>query len=87
MAKEKMNCPFTNRLCEECALYRGRHYYLCYYKKYRGYLGNPGESAEGDSTPTAVGRSKGIFEIPEFTHHSAIDPFVTKDEERQEEEV
>lgn len=40
MAKTKMLCPFSNQLCRECPQYRGRHYYLCYYTKYRGYLGD-----------------------------------------------
>jgi hypothetical protein len=39
MAKDKMLCPFSGELCRECPQFRGRHYYLCYYTKYRGYLG------------------------------------------------
>ncbi len=39
MAKTEMLCPFTNKLCGECALYRGRHYYLSLCKQYRGYIG------------------------------------------------
>jgi hypothetical protein len=46
MAKTKMLCPFTNKLCRECAQYRGRHYYLCYCSKYRGYIGDPEERTE-----------------------------------------
>jgi hypothetical protein len=38
MAKTKMICPFSGKLCKECPLYRGRHYYLCFAKKYRGHL-------------------------------------------------
>jgi hypothetical protein len=38
MAKTKMICPFSGELCVECPQYRGRHYYLCFAKKYRGYL-------------------------------------------------
>ncbi len=41
MAKTDMLCPFTQRLCTECALYRGRHYYLSACKQYRGYIGKP----------------------------------------------
>ncbi|NIM58056.1 MAG: hypothetical protein GTO16_03805 [Candidatus Aminicenantes bacterium] len=41
MAKKKMLCPFSGELCRECPQYRGRHYYLCYCKEYRGYLGIP----------------------------------------------
>jgi len=40
MAKIKMLCPFSAELCRECPQYRGRHYYLCFYTGYRGYLGN-----------------------------------------------
>ena len=38
MAKTPMLCPFSERLCEECETYRGRHYYLCMCEKYRGYI-------------------------------------------------
>ena len=46
MAKINMRCPFNQRLCDECPLYRGRHYYLCFCKKYRGYIGEPGGQAK-----------------------------------------
>jgi len=36
MAKHKILCPITGTTCIECAVYRGRHYYLCYSKAYRG---------------------------------------------------
>jgi len=39
MAKAEMLCTFNRRLCTECPLYRGRHYYLCFNEKYRGYIG------------------------------------------------
>jgi hypothetical protein len=41
MAKIDMLCPFNHRLCDECPLYRGRHYYLSFCEKYRGYIGEP----------------------------------------------
>ncbi len=41
MAKTDMLCPFTQRLCTECALYRGRHFYLGTCQRYRGYIGKP----------------------------------------------
>jgi hypothetical protein len=85
MAKERMICPFSNRLCEECALYRGRHYYLCFCQKYRGYLGQPGEAAKGNSTFVPGARSNGNFEIPSIIPTNAIDPFVTDQESHQEE--
>jgi len=46
MAKIDMVCPFSDRLCDECPLYRGRHYYLCFCKKYRGYIGESDEQAK-----------------------------------------
>lgn len=36
MAKHNMVCPFSGTACKECAVYRGRHYYLCYSAAYRG---------------------------------------------------
>ena len=50
MAKTKMICPFSGKICEECPLYKGRHYYLCFAKKYRGYLGDKEETAPQDKT-------------------------------------
>lgn len=36
-------CPFTHKLCAECALYRGRHLYLSFSKQYWGYTDEPKE--------------------------------------------
>jgi len=38
-------CPFSNRPCRDCSLYRGRHYALCYSESYRGYMGQAGGGA------------------------------------------
>ena len=38
MAKTPMLCTFNEKLCKECHIYRGRHYYLCTCEKYRGYI-------------------------------------------------
>lgn len=38
MAKVSMVCPFSNKMCRDCAIYRGSHYYLCFKKEYRGCL-------------------------------------------------
>ncbi|MBN1224737.1 MAG: hypothetical protein JXB23_15935 [Candidatus Aminicenantes bacterium] len=54
MAKKKMLCPFSGELCRECPQYRGRHYYLCFSTKYRGYLGHgkgSGAVDDWDSDP------------------------------------
>jgi hypothetical protein len=68
MAKEKMLCPFSGKLCQECPLYRGRHYYLCFSKSYRGHLENAGETAE-ESNP-----AEPVWEPAEMP--SAVDPFL-----------
>jgi hypothetical protein len=59
MAKEAMICPFSKNLCRECAFYRGRHYYLCYNTKYRGYLLSKNLKPDNNSS------SKNIFIINE----------------------
>jgi hypothetical protein len=74
VAKEDMLCPFSGKLCRECALYRGRHYYLCFSKKYRGHL-EKSEGATKGSNPGACEAEPGRqFEIP-IKMPSAIDPF------------
>ena len=35
------SCPFTHGLCAQCALYRGRHYYLSFHNQDRGYTDEP----------------------------------------------
>ena len=67
MAKTKMLCPFTNGLCKECPMYRGRHYYLCFHKKYRGHLEGAGKKLEGHTWQTA---HQPKFEIPQSLPHS-----------------
>jgi len=54
MAKIDMLCTFSHRLCDECPLYRGRHYYLCFNEKYRGYIGEPKEHAKSDVAKHSV---------------------------------
>jgi hypothetical protein len=77
VAKEGVICPFSSRLCEECALYRGRHYYLCFCREYRGYLDTPGDVTREDFPPVPGARSNGKFSIPSVIPVSAIDPFAT----------
>lgn len=36
MAKVKMACPITKGACVDCAIYRGRHFYLCFSREYHG---------------------------------------------------
>jgi hypothetical protein len=54
MAKINMICPFSHKLCDECPLYRGRHYYLCFCQKYRGYIGGSEQSAKSDANGQPV---------------------------------
>jgi hypothetical protein len=49
MAKTEMLCPFSNKPCRECPQYRGRHYFLCFHTKYRGYLGGCEEKIKSRS--------------------------------------
>ena len=60
MAKEKMLCPFSGELCRECPQFRGRHYYLCFCTKYRGYLGK----AENKEKKKIWSRGVEKFEMP-----------------------
>jgi len=74
MAKEKMLCPFSGKLCKECPLYRGRHYYLCFNKNYRGHLENADEAA-GENNP---GKAESQPTEPVWAPAampSAVDPF------------
>ncbi|HJX03481.1 MAG TPA: hypothetical protein VJ488_02860 [Dehalococcoidia bacterium] len=40
MAKAEMKCPFSGKMCRNCSVYIGRHYFLCFKPKYRGYVLN-----------------------------------------------
>jgi hypothetical protein len=64
MAKDRVMCPFSNKLCKECALYRGRHLNLCYIPDYRGYLGVGKRTGENKS-----------FEIPDKIAARPFDPY------------
>jgi hypothetical protein len=76
MAKEDMLCPFSGKLCRECPLYRGRHYYLCFSKKYRGRLEKPGENANEANPGTSEAEYDEHFK-PLTKMPSAVDPFKT----------
>jgi hypothetical protein len=54
MAKTNMICPFGHKLCDECAVYRGRHYYLSLCKHYRGYLDGLRENTSFGALDQAV---------------------------------
>jgi len=78
MAKEKVLCPFSKKLCAECALYRGRHYYLCYVPAYRGFLGSEGKKRR------RLSGTSSDFKIPEIKT-KAMDPFNELKEQEKEE--
>lgn len=73
MAKDKVMCPFSGKLCIECALYRGRHVNLCFCERYRGYLG------AGKKPDTDVN-----FEIPAKIAARQFDPYETLLKEQRE---
>jgi hypothetical protein len=79
MAKEQVLCPFSKKLCAECALYRGRHYYLCYCQNYRGYLGEKGKRKKPNKTTT-----NGNYDIPSL-NIKAMDPFLSMQEDEKKE--
>ena len=41
MAKHKILCPISHTVCTECAIYRGRHFYLCYSTGVKGSAFDP----------------------------------------------
>jgi hypothetical protein len=53
MAKIAMACPFSGKICRDCAVYRGSHYYLCFKKEYRGCL--VGENGKATKEKTVYG--------------------------------
>jgi hypothetical protein len=72
MAKRSVICPFSGGICKECPVYRGRHYYLCFCEKYRGYL-----SESGNIPPALRSGSNGKFEMP-LLPASKKDPYINK---------
>jgi hypothetical protein len=85
MAKTKMICPFSGSLCDECALYRGRHYYLCFCDRYRGHLDETSGGGTVDLPAPGLSLMK-KFEIPVINARSAIDPFAIVIKEREKED-
>jgi hypothetical protein len=79
MAKTPMRCPFNDKLCVECTLYRGRHYYLCNCEHYRGYI-KPKNKVITDGKLESVGfeKIKWLLEpwsvAPNKVKENAFDP-------------
>jgi len=74
VAKMKMQCLFSGNLCRNCALYRARHYYLCFRDNYRGYQRRPGEVPDNVAHPTQGPTHNYKFETPHIKSTNAIDP-------------
>ena len=64
MARYEMECVFSRERCRECALYRGRHYYLCYDRSYRGRISPPPPPADEHAAAPASPWHKEFFETP-----------------------
>jgi hypothetical protein len=63
MAKLPMRCPFNEKMCEECQLFRGRHYYLCTNPNYRGYIKSQKKvDADGANKTLDMDTIKKLFE-------------------------
>lgn len=75
MSKIKMLCPFSGKFCEDCPIYRGRHYYLCFCENYRGHLDDTEENGRMANPLTSRLSVMSEFEIPSINPRSAIDPF------------
>lgn len=87
MAKEKMLCPFSDKACRECPLYRGRHYYLCYCSDYRGLLEDP-ENRDTQELMKPLGDRYKNVRMPQVLEPSptwlVLDEFVERQAEEQE---
>jgi hypothetical protein len=70
MAKANMICPFSGTICQECPIYRGRHYFLCYCERYRGCLPETLKNL-----PLAKAGSNGKFTMPKLPVPSK-DPYI-----------
>lgn len=87
MAKNKMLCPFSNKLCRECPIYKGKHYYLCYRREYRGHLENSENRPEQGLAKAAINKSE-KFEMPPVLKPSptwlVLNEFAEGDEKGEE---
>ena len=75
MAKEKMICPFSGKLCRECPIYRGRHYFLCFNKTYRGHLNTSKKMSKVNSSILRKSNTENLFNLQELTVTNPIDPY------------
>lgn len=64
MAKVKMVCPLSGNPCKDCAIYRGRHYFLCFSGDYRGRVADAEEPTKTSESLASEMRSSRKFEMP-----------------------
>jgi len=76
LAKKEMICPFLGQLCKNCAIYIGRHYYLCYSTNYRGYIGRRRAPNKAFIRRASSPSTKKNFKIPVIKTR-VLDPFNT----------
>jgi hypothetical protein len=57
VAKIKMQCLISGNPCRDCALYRARHYYVCFRDNDRRNQRKPGEVSD-TIAPSAPGPSR-----------------------------
>jgi hypothetical protein len=75
MAKTKKLCLISGNQCKDCALYRARHYYLCFPDNYRSYRRQPGVVSDTIAPPTPGPSCDHKSEIPHNKPRNAIDPY------------
>lgn len=75
MAKVTMMCPLSGKKCRDCAIYRGRHYFLCFCGDYRGRVEDPGEPTKTSQSLSPQMRSSRRFEMPIVSIVRTHDPF------------
>jgi hypothetical protein len=73
-----MVCPFSGKLCRECALYRGRHYFLCFEKHYRGYMNKDGKLNKQNTKRNFGKQPKELFHLDALTETKSIDPYTVE---------
>jgi hypothetical protein len=78
VAKTKMLCPFSGELCRECPQFRGRHYYLCFYGKYRGYLGSAADKTDQESWSSGFSAKFEMPEIPPSPSRLVLNEFIER---------
>ena len=62
MAKAKMVCPFSGKMCIQCGIFRGRHAGFCYVTTYRGCV----QDGQVLKKPEPKGSSDAKFDFPEI---------------------